>query len=241
MLAGTVVGLAICRRVKQDGRKDTREGIDMSDHTPQRPLLIGVAGASASGKTLLVANLQNVLPSLALTVIHEDSYYHDRSHLPYEERAQLNYDHPNAFDHALMVSHLSQVVLGESIDIPMYDFQQHVRSDTTRTVAPAPVILIDGILILSVPEIRQFLDISVFIDTDLDICLIRRLKRDMAERGRSMDSILEQYQQTVRPMYWSYIAPSKQHADIVVTGGGNNWTAIDLIKSKIEKQLAPAA
>lgn len=202
-----------------------------------KPFVFGIAGPSGSGKTLLVNNLLSGFQYGTLSVLREDSYYKDQSHLSVDERENINYDHPDVFEHDLMLEHLVQLVKGQSINVPIYDFKTHTRQETTNKEQPAQVILVDGILLLTQEKLRSLFDISIFIDAPLDACLIRRIQRDIQERGRDLNSIITQYQKTVRPMYWKYIYPSREFADVVVTGGGNNWKAIDLISSKIEGLL----
>ncbi|AOT11043.1 MULTISPECIES: uridine kinase [Pseudoalteromonas] len=203
--------------------------------------IIAIAGASASGKSLfsqtIYNELVNELESGAIAVIEEDAYYKDQSHLPFEHRTQTNYDHPDAFEHALMKEHLEQLRQGKSVQVPTYDYAQHTRSSETRTVNPAKILIVEGILLLSDPALIEEFDIKVFIDTPLDICLLRRMQRDIEHRGRSISSVVEQYQATVRPMFYQFIEPSKHNADLVVTRGGMNRVAIDIIKSKIKYLL----
>ncbi|OHU90220.1 MULTISPECIES: uridine kinase [Pseudoalteromonas] len=203
--------------------------------------IIAIAGASASGKSLFTQTIYNELinelESGAIAIIEEDAYYKDQSHLPFEHRTQTNYDHPDAFEHDLLRSHLEQLRLGNSVEVPTYDYAQHTRSSETRTVTPAKILIIEGILLLSDPALSEEFDIKVFIDTPLDICLLRRMQRDIEQRGRSLPSVVEQYQATVRPMFYQFIEPSKHNADLVVTRGGMNRVAIDIIKSKIKYLL----
>ncbi|MCF6437148.1 uridine kinase [Pseudoalteromonas sp. MMG022] len=203
--------------------------------------IIAIAGASASGKSLFTQTIYNELinelESGAIAIIEEDAYYKDQSHLPFEHRTQTNYDHPDAFEHDLLRSHLEQLRLGHSVEVPTYDYAQHTRSSETRTVTPAKILIIEGILLLSDPALSEEFDIKVFIDTPLDICLLRRMQRDIEQRGRSLPSVVEQYQATVRPMFYQFIEPSKHNADLVVTRGGMNRVAIDIIKSKIKYLL----
>ncbi|MBE0370678.1 uridine kinase [Pseudoalteromonas sp. MMG013] len=203
--------------------------------------IIAIAGASASGKSLFTQTiyneLVNELESGAIAIIEEDAYYKDQSHLPFEHRTQTNYDHPDAFEHDLLRQHLEQLRRGESIEVPTYDYAQHTRSSETRTVIPAKILIIEGILLLSDSALSEEFDIKVFIDTPLDICLLRRMQRDIEQRGRSLPSVVEQYQATVRPMFYQFIEPSKHNADLVVTRGGMNRVAIDIIKSKIKYLL----
>jgi uridine kinase len=203
--------------------------------------IIAIAGASASGKSLFTQTiyneLVNELESGAIAIIEEDAYYKDQSHLPFEHRTQTNYDHPDAFEHDLLRTHLEQLRQGNAVEVPTYDYAQHTRSNVTRTVTPAKILIIEGILLLSDPALSEEFDIKVFIDTPLDICLLRRMQRDIEQRGRSLPSVVEQYQATVRPMFYQFIEPSKHNADLVVTRGGMNRVAIDIIKSKIKYLL----
>jgi uridine kinase len=206
----------------------------MNNNHNKKALIIGVSGPSGSGKSLLVKNIIDSIPDTSVAFISADSYYLDQSHLSFEERNNLNYDHPESFEHELMISQIKKLQLGNEIAIPCYDFTTHLRTEKTKKIAPSQVIILDGILILAIPEIRKLLDIAIFMDTPLDICLIRRLQRDQQERQRDVNLTMEQYQKTVRPMYWKFVYSSKEFADIIVPGGGKNWTAIDLIKNKIE-------
>lgn len=203
-----------------------------------RPILVGVAGPSGSGKTLLVDNLHKTLhESYSVSVVREDSYYRDQSDVDPLERPKKNYDHPDALEHDLMVKHLIQLRNNENVNGPIYQFHTHTRSEETQLIPTAQIILCDGILLLADKNIRKELDLTVFIDAPLDICLIRRLNRDLSERGRSIQNTLDQYIQTVRPMYWEFIAPSKEGVDHIVTGGGKNWQAIEAIKKDIANKL----
>ena len=203
--------------------------------------IIAIAGASASGKTLFAQTvykeLTQELGGRPLAVLEEDAYYRDQSHLEMSVREQTNYDHPKAFEHELLVEHILALKSGSDIEVPIYDFANHTRGTGVRHVQAADFILVEGILLLSDPALRELFDIKVFIDTPLDICLLRRIERDTQERGRSFDSVAEQYKATVRPMYYEHIEPSKQHAHIVVTGGGRNRVAIDMVKEHIKSSL----
>ena len=204
----------------------------------KRPILIGVAGPSGSGKSLLVDNLHKTLhEEFSVSIIREDSYYLDQSNIDPVERPKKNYDHPDALEHDLLVEHLKTLKNNEPVNIPVYKFHTHTRGEETQHVLPAQIILCDGILLLADKNIRQELDVTVFIDAPLDICLIRRLNRDLSERGRSIQNTLDQYVQTVRPMYWEFIAPSKEGVNHIVTGGGKNWEAIDSIKKDITEKI----
>ncbi|GAP73846.1 MULTISPECIES: uridine kinase [Pseudoalteromonas] len=203
--------------------------------------IIAIAGASASGKSLfsqtIYNELVNELEPGAIAIIEEDAYYRDQSHLPMAHRIKTNYDHPDAFEHELMVTHLRNLRAGESVDVPIYDYSEHTRSAETRRVLPAKILIVEGILLLSDPALRDEFNIKVFIDTPLDICLMRRMQRDIEQRDRSLQSVVEQYKRTVRPMFYQFIEPSKHSADLVVTRGGKNRVAIDIIKSKIKHLL----
>ncbi|WP_218813646.1 uridine kinase [Rickettsiella endosymbiont of Dermanyssus gallinae] len=203
----------------------------------QRCIIIGIAGASASGKSLLANTIVKELGSEQVAVIAEDSYYKDNSALTSEERTQVNYDHPDAFDHALLIDHLKQLQAGKSVEIPIYNHTLHIREQQTRCVGPHSIIVLEGILLFAELALRERMDIRIYMDTPLDICLIRRIKRDVVERGREMESVLAQYQATVRPMYSQFIEPSKHYADIIIPRGGENRIAIDMLKAKIRELL----
>lgn len=208
--------------------------------------VIAIAGASASGKTLFADTIyqelvkEHDLGESEIAFISEDAYYRDQSHLTIEERVKINYDHPDAFEHELLVKHIDTIKQGKSIELPVYSYTEHTRTAKTQTVKPSKIILVEGILLLSEPKLRSKFDITVFMDTPLDICLIRRISRDMQERGRSFDSIIQQYEKTVRPMYFEYIERCRQFADLVVTKGGKNRAAIEVIKAKIKHLLGAA-
>lgn len=201
--------------------------------------IIAVVGASASGKSLFAQTiydeLVDELGANSMTIIKEDSYYRCQDHLPFEERIKTNYDHPKAFEHELLAQHLLELSQGLPINVPVYSYTEHTRSDEVEVINPAKVILVEGILLLTDKALRKRFDINIFMDTPLDICLIRRIKRDLEERGRDLDSVTNQYQDTVRPMYYRYIEPSREHADIVITKGGRNRMALELIKAKIRE------
>lgn len=207
----------------------------------KKTIIIGISGASASGKSLLANTIVKELGSDQVVVISEDSYYKDRADIPFEERAKINYDHPNAFDHELLYQHLLQLEAGETIQVPIYNHAQHLRDDVSRTIGQHTIVVLEGILLFVESKLREQMDIRIFMETALDICLIRRLKRDVKERGRSLDSVLQQYEETVRPMYLQFIEPSKRYADIIVPRGGNNRIAIDMIKAKMRELLGNAS
>ena len=199
-------------------------------------LVIGIAGGTASGKTTLMKNLINEFGG-QVTVLSHDNYYKRHDDMPYEERCMLNYDEPAAFDTSLMVYHLDQLRHGHSIECPVYDFTVHNRSDETIRLVPHKVIIVEGILIFENEELRNLMDIKIFVDTDADIRLCRRIKRDVNKRGRSLESVLTQYQQTVKPMHERYVEPSKKYADIVVSEGGKNLVALHMITGHIRHYL----
>lgn len=204
-------------------------------------VIVGIAGASASGKSLIASTIYKELREKVgdhqIGVITEDCYYRDQSHLSMEDRIKTNYDHPNALDHDLLCEQLEKLVQGESVNIPEYSYSEHTRTESTTLMTPKKVIILEGILLLTEPRLRNLMHASVFMDTPLDICLLRRVKRDVQERGRTMESVLKQYQKTVRPMFMQFIEPSKQHADIIVPRGGKNRIAIDVLKAHIAKLL----
>ena len=204
-------------------------------------LVIAIAGASASGKSLIANTIFNELKrdlgEAKIAIISEDSYYKDQTDLAMEDRIKTNYDHPNSLDHKLLISDLKTLIQGDAVDIPQYCYATHNRLPETTHIKPKKVIILEGILLLSSPQLREQLHASIFMDTPLDICLLRRLSRDVEERGRTMESVLEQYQRTVRPMYVQFIEPSKQHADIIIPRGGKNRIAIDMLKAKIRQLL----
>ncbi|GGY90542.1 MULTISPECIES: uridine kinase [Shewanella] len=205
-------------------------------------VIIGIAGASASGKSLIARTIYEELcrdlGTNEIGVISEDSYYRDQSHLPMEQRVLTNYDHPKALDHQLLARHLENLKDGKPVEIPCYSYVEHTRTGESLLMTPKKVIILEGILLLTDPKLRDLMDASVFMDTPLDICLIRRLRRDVEERGRTMESVLTQYQNTVRPMYLQFIEPSKQYADIIVPRGGKNRIATDILKTRIQHLLS---
>ena len=199
-------------------------------------LVIGIAGGSGSGKTTLMNNIVSRF-SEDITVLSHDSYYRRHDDMTYEERCQLNYDEPAALETELMVKHLDSLRQGEAIDCPVYDFTVHNRSDEVTRIEPSRVIIVEGILIFENEALRDLMDIRIFVDTDADIRLCRRVKRDVNKRGRSLESVLTQYQQTVKPMYEKYVEPSKKYAHILVPEGGKNTVAQEFIISLLEKHL----
>ncbi len=202
-------------------------------------LVIGIAGGTGSGKTTLMKNL---IAEFAdnVTVLSHDNYYKRHDELTYEERCQLNYDEPAALETDLMAYHLDLLRQGQAIDCPVYDFTVHNRSDETVRIVPKNVIIVEGILIFENEALRDLMDIRIFVDTDADVRLCRRIKRDVNKRGRSLESVLTQYQQTVKPMHERYVEPSKKFAHMVVPEGGKNWVALDLIRGRIQRHLKEA-
>jgi uridine kinase len=196
-------------------------------------LLLGVAGGSGSGKTTVVEEILQSLHPSPVSVIHHDAYYRDLAHRPFEERVAVNFDHPDALETELLVEHLTLLRNGQGVDVPVYDFSTHTRTSRNRRVEATGVIIVDGILVLADERLRDLLDVKVFVDTDPDIRFIRRLRRDMKERGRSLESVVEQYEKTVRPMHQAFVEGSRLHADIIIPEGGRNRVAIDLLVSRL--------
>lgn len=203
----------------------------------KKAIIIGIAGASGSGKTLVAANVVKDIGQDKAVIIQEDSYYKDLPDMSFDERASVNFDHPDAFDHDLLIKHLKQLADNETINCPVYDYKTHKRSKDTKIVAPSPVIILEGILIFHNSQLRDLIDLQVFIDTPPDICFIRRLKRDVVERGRSVESVIQQYLETVRPMYFQFIEPTKQYADIIIPRGGQNFVVIEMLSNTIKAML----
>ena len=199
-------------------------------------LVIGIAGGTGSGKTTLMKNLVSQFDG-NVTVISHDNYYKRHDELTYEERCKINYDEPAAFDTDLMVSHLAKLRNGEAVDCPVYDFTVHNRSDDLLRLVPQKLIIVEGILIFAEESLRDLMDIRIFVDTDADVRLCRRIKRDVNKRGRSLESVLTQYQATVKPMHEAYVEPSKKYAHLVVPEGGKNLIALDMIVGSIQRRL----
>ena len=203
----------------------------------QNIIIIGIAGPSASGKSLLANTIVNELGSDQVVVISEDSYYKDNGHLNFSEREKINYDHPDAFDHELLCQHLRDLQLGKNIEIPIYSYSKHIRLPETKTIGSHRIVVLEGILLFTDINLRKLMDIRIFMSTPLDICLSRRLMRDVVERQRSFESVLRQYETTVRPMFLQFIEPSSRYADIIVPRGGENRIAIDMIQAKMRELL----
>ncbi len=206
----------------------------------EKPLIIGVAGGSGSGKTTVVRHLIDRIGEDNLVMLQHDSYYRDLKHITFEERTKQNFDHPSALETELMIRHINALIEGYSVEIPVYDFSRHIRSDKTRLIYPRDVILIDGILIFNEKDLRSLLDIKIFVDTDDDIRLLRRLRRDIMERERSLDNVLSQYERFVRPMHLEFVEPTKRYADIIIPHGGENTVALDMVDSLIKARIGQA-
>jgi uridine kinase len=201
------------------------------------PIIIGVAGGTASGKTTVANRILEQVGAERIAHIQHDSYYRDLSHLPLAERAKFNFDHPDALETELLVHHLRQLQAGNNVPVPVYDFATYVRTEETRLVAPRRVILVEGILIFADRALRELMDIKLYVDTDADLRFIRRLERDIEERKRTLRSVITQYLGTVRPMHLEFVEPSKRYADIIIPAGGYNETAIEMIVARIQRML----
>ena len=202
-----------------------------------KPVIIGVTGGSGSGKTTVSRAIFEQLHGHSLLMLQEDSYYNDQSDMPFEERIKTNYDHPNAFDTELLVKQLKDLLDWKTIEKPIYDYTEHTRSSEVEKVEPKEVIILEGILVLNDPALRDLMDIKIFVDTDDDIRIIRRIQRDIEERGRSLQAVIDQFKSTVKPMYHQFIEPTKRYADIIVPEGGENQVAIDLLVTKVRDIL----
>ena len=203
----------------------------------KKPIFIGISGGSGSGKTTIVNRIYSEVPEKCISIIEHDAYYKDQSHLTYDQRCKTNYDHPFAFDTDLFVEHIQDLKNGQIIEKPIYDYEIHNRKKEKIIVEPKEIIIVEGLLVFYEERIRDLLDIKIFVDTDADIRIMRRIMRDMKDRGRSLDSIIAQYVNTVRPAHEQFIEPSKKYADIIVTEGGNNLVAVDLMVTKIKSLL----
>jgi len=202
-----------------------------------RRVLIGIAGGSGSGKTLVARNILRELGSDRVVVIDQDSYYRNLEDIPFRDREARNFDHPDAFDNEMLKQHLRALLDGQAVDQPIYDYAEHRRLAETRRISDHLVIVLEGILIFVDPELREMMDIKLFVDADPDVRFIRRLRRDLVERGRSVDSIIRQYEESVRPMHLQFVDPSKRHADVIIPEGGHNRVAVDLMRTKIRELL----
>lgn len=203
----------------------------------KRPVVIGIAGGSCSGKTTVTREIYEVFRNHSVVVIEQDYYYKDQSHMTFEERLQTNYDHPLAFDTDLLIEHVKKLIERKPIQKPVYDYVQHTRAEEVIDVEPKDVIIVEGILVLEDERLRDLMDIKLFVDTDSDIRIIRRIQRDIHERGRTIESVIQQYTSAVRPMHNMFIEPTKRYADVIIPEGGGNNVAIDLMVTKIKTIL----
>ncbi len=203
----------------------------------KRPVVIGIAGGTGSGKTTVAEAIVRRIGPERIALIQQDSYYKDQSHLPMEERVRINYDHPDSIDTALLIRHLQELIAGRPVEVPIYDFTTYTRTPHTRRVEPRPVILVEGILVFVEKALRDLFDIKIYVDADPDIRFIRRLRRDLAERGRTLESVIQQYLSTVRPMHLEFVEPSKRYADIIIPEGGFNTVVLDMIIARIRAML----
>jgi len=204
---------------------------------PARNILIGIAGGTGSGKTTIAQELCRTLGPETATLVQQDSYYIDLTHLPFEQRAQTNFDHPSACDWKLLIEQISELRAGRAIRRPVYDFHKHSRTGGTVLVEPRRVVVLEGILILENPQLRELMDLRIYVDTEADVRLLRRIHRDIRERGRTLESVADQYLTTVRPMHTTFVEPSKQHADIIIPEGGHNRRAISSLVAGIRSLL----
>lgn len=204
-----------------------------------KPLLIGIAGGTGSGKSTVARKIAEGLPAGSVSTVDHDSYYRDRADLSTDERAHLNYDHPESLDNDLMVTHLERLRAGEAAHIPIYDFKSHSRLTETRLVEPTRILIVEGILVFVEERVRRLLDVKIFVDTDADIRVFRRIRRDLEQRGRTFQSVREQYYASVRPMHLQFVEPSKRWADLIIPEGGENHIAIDLVLGKLRHVLGP--
>ena len=200
-------------------------------------IVFGVAGGTASGKTTVARTILEAVGTAQVAYLPHDAYYKDMKHLSYEERTKLNYDHPDSLETKLMVKHIKQLLCGQAVAVPVYDFTRHRRTKETILVEPCPIILVDGILIFTRRKLRELMDIKVYVDTDADVRFIRRLTRDMEERGRSLGSVVAQYMETVRPMHLKFVEPSKRYADVIIPDGGHNLVAMGMVVSRLQDLL----
>lgn len=199
-----------------------------------RPILLGICGGTGSGKSTVAKSIFESLPKTNIAIIEQDAYYRDQSNLSYEERIKTNYDHPLAFDTDLLIEHLKALLNNETIEKPEYNFSTHTRETETTTIEPKDIIILEGIMILEDERLRDLMDIKIFVDTDADIRVIRRITRDIQERGRTLDSVIHQYTKTVKPAHEQFIEPTKKYADIIIPEGGYNKVAIDIMTSKVQ-------
>ena len=206
-----------------------------------KPFLIGIAGGTGSGKTTVARRIYDSLHLDSAVFLDYDAYYKELGHLSLEERGAINFDHPDSLDLELFIHHLERLIAGHAIEKPVYDFTRHTRAAATVRVEPRDVVLVDGILLFADPTLREMFDLKIFVDTEADVRFIRRLKRDLEERGRSLDSVIEQYLRTVRPMHFEFVEPTKRYADVILPRGGQNTAGIEVIAARIRERLAEKA
>ncbi len=203
----------------------------------EKPIVFGVAGGTASGKTTVARTILRAVGAESIAYLPHDAYYQDRPDLTLAERAALNYDHPNSLETKLLIKHIKQLLKGDAVALPVYDFANHRRTDETLLVEPSPIILVDGILIFTRRKLRELMDVKVYVDTDADVRFIRRLRRDIEERERSLNSVIVQYLETVRPMHLKFVEPSKRYADVIIPYGGHNKVALEMVVSSLHQLL----
>lgn len=204
----------------------------------KKTLIIGITGGTGSGKSTVCKAIKDSIPAENIAILEQDAYYKDQTHLSFEDRLKTNYDHPLAFDNKLLINHIDMLCEGKSIEKPIYDYELHTRKqDETVTVEPKDIIIVEGIMILEDEELRNKLDIKIYVDTEDDIRILRRIQRDIKERGRTVDSVIEQYLQTVKPAHDQFIEPYKKYSDIIIPEGGQNEVAIDIVIARIKTQL----
>lgn len=206
-------------------------------NSPYSPFVVGIAGGTGSGKTTVAMAILERTGKDKIAYIQHDSYYKDLSELPPAQRATTNFDHPNSLDSGLMIEHIRQLKQGHAIEVPNYDFTTHTRKKDTQRIEPKAIVLVEGILLFAEPEMRDLIDIKFFVDTDSDLRIIRRIQRDIKERGRTTDSVIEQYESTVRPMHLEFVEPSKRYADLIIPEGGYNQVAMDVVLASIEARI----
>ena len=204
------------------------------------PIIIGIAGGTGSGKTTVATVILDRVGADRIVLLAHDAYYRDLRDLPRAQRDTINFDHPNSLETDLLVRHVERLRRGEAVDVPIYDFTTHARTNLTRHIEAQPVILVEGILVFAEPDLRRLFDVKIFVDTDPDVRFIRRLQRDIEERGRTVASVIQQYQMTVRPMHLEFVEPSKRYADVIIPEGGLNTVAMDMVVARIQSLLTPA-